>query len=166
MIDANNNSILIGHIFTHPWHRDEFPPLNSMDKLKNGMDRLLNDPSCKRMIYLNELGVRPVARGFNIGRLLVNHALENLSNNGGSGVPSTVQLVSVQGSARFWEALGFQLEQLNLDKSEYLKKNYGLDAVFMTKYLPIKPMAHSNHYNSTNTNNNQIVKKSLILSAY
>eukprot|EP01132_Coremiostelium_polycephalum_P003965 gene3965-4959_t len=111
----------LGHLFSHIWLRDQFPPLNNAKTLKDGVERIRIDQSNlhQRVVYLNELAVRKQGRGYNIGRVLVQKMFEN------SSLPE-FQLVSVQNSYRFWESIGFKIvDTLPQSKFEYLEKCYG-----------------------------------------
>ncbi|KYQ89489.1 hypothetical protein DLAC_10164 [Tieghemostelium lacteum] len=145
----NNKDKLVAHIFTHPWFKDEFPQLNNSKALLEGIDSIVDKSRNYEIknhlnrdnivIYLNELGVRPIGRGYNLGRILTNHLFQVLDIK-------EFSLVSVQNSSGFWKSLGFELDQNPTEqRKQYLAKYYGEDACFMkNNTINKKIQFHSN----------------------
>ncbi|KAM9979863.1 hypothetical protein ACTFIZ_006117 [Dictyostelium cf. discoideum] len=137
-----NKKKLLGHFFSHPWTKGEFPPLNNAKAINDGVDKII-DRSIggggelvtgvnkeNVMLYLNEIAVRPMARGFNLARLLSNRVLHHLSKQSPSF--DHIGLVSVQGSFTVWASIGFDIDHdLPQKKKDYLSKNYGEKSCYM-----------------------------------
>jgi GNAT superfamily N-acetyltransferase len=104
---------LVAYLFCHPWVAGETVPL--------GVEHLAlpERPTC---LYIHDLAVAQSHRGRGLAALLVDEALELA---GTMHLP-TVALVSVQGSERFWQRLGFVVQH----ELEYLP---GIRARYMIK---------------------------------
>ncbi|KAN0016068.1 hypothetical protein ACTFIU_006021 [Dictyostelium citrinum] len=134
-----NKKKLLGHFFSHPWTKGEFPPLNNAKAINDGVDKIIDRTSGELvngvnteniMLYLNEIAVRPMARGFNLARLLSNRVLHHLSKQSPSF--DHIGLVSVQGSYTVWASIGFDIDHnLPTKKRDYLSKNYGEKSCYM-----------------------------------
>ena len=87
---------VIGYALSHPWRRGELPRLNSL---------LGAMPTDASTYYIHDLALLPEARGASAaGEVLV--SLETLAR---SLSFSSMSLVAVNGSRRFWEKQGFRI---------------------------------------------------------
>ena len=85
---------MIGYALSHPWHRGELPRLNSL------LGAIPQDAST---YYIHDLALLPEARGARAAGKLVG-SFEILAR---SLSFSSMSLVAVNGSRRFWETRGF-----------------------------------------------------------
>ena len=104
---------LEGYVLSYPWRADAAPPLNAL---------ILGLPEIPEAYYLHDLALMPAARGRGHSRT----ALKRLPAD---GLPIT--LVSVNGTAPFWERHGFVV-QASADLNHKLA-SYGADARFMMR---------------------------------
>ncbi|KAK5583672.1 hypothetical protein RB653_005270 [Dictyostelium firmibasis] len=134
-----NKKKLLGHFFSHPWAKGEFPPLNNAKAISDGVGKIIDKSTGELtsdvnpeniMLYLNEIAVRPMGRGFNLARLLTNRVLHHLSKQSPSF--DHIGLVSVQGSHVVWSSIGFDIDHnIPQKKRDYLSKNYGEKSCYM-----------------------------------
>ncbi|EGC33508.1 hypothetical protein DICPUDRAFT_154457 [Dictyostelium purpureum] len=177
-----NKKKLLGHFFSHPWFKDQFPPLNNPVAVKAGVSKIVNpetgefySDSGEIMLYLNEIAVRPRVKGFNLARILTRRVLHHLYQN--NPLFDHMGLVSVQGSFKVWGSVGFSIDNnLPEEKKKYLIKSYGDEACYMKmKYtlsdLYIKNkkieeekiliLLNQNNNNHNNKNNNLVINNNV-----
>ncbi len=109
-----DDGALLAYIFCHPWVLGEIVPLRA-ESLE-----LPEQPTC---MYIHDLAVDQYSRGRGLAARLVNEVFELAR---AMRLPACT-LVSVQGSERFWETLGFtcsrELEYLPDIRAHYMVKS-------------------------------------------
>jgi len=88
------NDTIAGYGLAHPWMKQQIPPLDGF------LERLPDAPDC---LYVHDVAVLPDFRG-GVARAYVAE-IEELARS--SGI-ATLALVSVYGTRRLWERLGFR----------------------------------------------------------
>lgn len=88
------DAAIVGYILSHPWH-DTPPALNTLLKAL---------PEKPTTYYIHDLALLPSARGSGAGAVIARQTLEQARQAGFT----QASLVSVHGSAPFWQRFGFQ----------------------------------------------------------
>ena len=112
---------LLAYILSHPWPAASPPPIGTT----------LNPPPPSDNWFVHDLAIGPAARGLGLGRALVASASDAALAAG----LVRGDLVAVQGAWRFWEKLGYVVQD---DLPEPLRAKvagYGEDARYMTADL-------------------------------
>jgi GNAT superfamily N-acetyltransferase len=115
----------VGYMFSHPGRLSSPPGLNTM--LDNS--HAAADANC---YFIHDVAVMSSHRGLGIARAFVEHAIRAAVMDG----HTTVALVSVQGSRRYWERLGFRPVQGPEETLNYIRQSYGDAACYMVKQCP------------------------------
>ena len=108
---------VVGYLIALPW-RFASPP-----ELDASACTLPANPDC---LYLHDLAVAPVARGFGVGKSLVAAFFAALRDLG----LARASLIAVQSSAPYWEGIGFRPAALTEPLKEKLA-SYGPKARYM-----------------------------------
>ncbi len=115
---------ITGYLIAYPWTAGAIPPLNSL------LGRL---PATAEAVYLHDLALHPGVRGQGVAGPMIQRLADTLR------LLSTRQiaLVAVNGSAPFWERMGFA--PVLGDPSFTAKlESYGSDATYMTRPDPAR----------------------------
>jgi GNAT superfamily N-acetyltransferase len=107
----------VGYMFSHPGHLSSPSGLNTMLKNSNSSTRA----DC---YFIHDIAVISSHRGLGIGRAFVERAIRAAVMDG----HFTVALVSVQGSRRYWEGLGFRPVPGPDEILSYIRQSYGAAA--------------------------------------
>lgn len=95
------------------------------------LDGIFATAAAPDTLYLHDLAVAPAATGRRLGPRLVERALAYA----GERQLRYASLVSVQGSARFWQRLGFAEVELRAATAHAALASYGNGAVYMSRAL-------------------------------
>jgi GNAT superfamily N-acetyltransferase len=117
-LGADELGALHGYLIGHPWHDHAPPPLNSL---------LGAIPAAAGTYYLHDLALMPSARRNGHALAAVAQAIDQARRAGFT----TMSLVAVNGSARYWERHGFA--GVNDPALASKLASYGGDAVFMVR---------------------------------
>ena len=112
---------LRAYILSHPWPAASPPPIGTT----------LKPPPASDNWFVHDLAIGPAARGLGLGRDLV------ASASGAALAAGLVRgdLVAVQGAWRFWEKLGYAVQDGLEEPLRSKVTGYGEDARYMTADL-------------------------------
>ncbi len=110
--------VIAGYVISHPWHFDEPPALNVL------LGRI---PVPATTYYIHDLALLPEVRGKRAGASI----LADLDRHARQVGLSSVALIAVSGSTRFWHNQGFELAAaLGIHRK---LMSYGEDAKLMRR---------------------------------
>lgn len=112
--------VIEAYVVSHPWLRNEPPALNSL---------LGELPAAPSTYYIHDLALAPEVRGSGAAADIV----ASLAAHALAGGFSSMSLIAVNGSSRFWQRQGFEVAPNPLLDAKLT--SYGDDAVFMTRSL-------------------------------
>ena len=107
---------LIGYAITHPWIRDEVPPLNAI------VGKIPGRPDT---YYLHDIALDDAARGQGLGSQAIALLKEHARREG----YRTINLVAVNASHAFWQRHGFGTK--DVDGLAQKLATYGIGARYM-----------------------------------
>ncbi|WP_396587327.1 GNAT family N-acetyltransferase [Bermanella sp. R86510] len=111
------NTELLGYLISIPWPMTAPPSLNL---------QTYRPPEPCDGLYLHDLSLLPEARGTGAGQALISQFMSALEQSD----YEQASLIAVQGTAPYWEKVGFEVQQPNQVITEKLK-TYGDDARYM-----------------------------------
>ncbi|UYY56898.1 GNAT family N-acetyltransferase [Sphingomonas sp. S2-65] len=115
----DDDGAVAGYLIAYPWPQGAIPPL---DTLLGGL------PEDRTALYLHDLALSPRVRGGGQAAAGIALLLERAQTMGAA----TISLVSVNGSAGFWERLGFEAVAAPAGKLA----SYGDAARYMRREVP------------------------------
>ncbi len=113
---------VVGYLVSNPWTLSCPPMLGAI------IDSLPRSPDC---VYLHDIGIAPNMSGRGVGRKVVTAFKDFVREQGFS----TISLVAVMNTRRFWEKHGFSPAELDEDNRRQLAEHYGQDACYMSMRL-------------------------------
>lgn len=117
---AVQGGVLVGYLLAHGW-RSEAPP---------AVGTVLGRNVTSEILYIHDLAVSSAAKGWSVGRTLIDHAFDLAARDG----LSVAELIAVEGAARYWSGLGFA-ESIPSAALAAKVAGYGESARWMTRAI-------------------------------